>query len=496
MHSIRRRLLLVLSIGFAAVIAVTMLYLETIIREHETEEFDAALLAEIRGLRSLISVEDGVVEFEYAPEHMPHFERTDRPDYFQIWLDDGTVLPEGRSGSLKGGEALPRFDSLSPEAVFRDAPLPDGRSGRAVQIAFAPGPDRADQAAEEPAVASSSVGRAFVLMVARGRERLDRLLASMRLAIFGAGGIAMLLAAVFVWRALAFGFRPIRAIAVQVEDLHAENLGARLAAPEAPSELAPIVHQLNALLARLEASFDRERRFAGHVAHELRTPIAELRSLAEVGGKWPEDLASTRRFFADVHGIAGRMEHVVVDLLLLARCHAGVERVERGAVPLKEAVLSCLSQLGTRDRVEVDMPEGLVADSDPGKLSLVLTNLLDNAVSHALPEGPVRCVAEARGAWYRVDIVNPALPLTEADLANLAEPFWRKDGARSEGHSGLGLSLVTALSGLLGLEVGFSQEGGFFRAHLRGRLWNPGGPKPSQRFVREPELEPEYKEKP
>jgi len=486
--SIRRRLMLVLSIGFAALIVLTALYVERTTRVRVTGEFDAALVAEARALQTLIAEdESGFGEWEYAPECFPHFERAEKPDYFQIWLSDGTPLQLGRSGSLGADANLPRWGSLSKEPETRDVRLPDGRSGRAVQYAFVP--------VAEDGKGFAPKGRTLVLMVARGRERLDGFLASMRLAVFGAGAVATLLAAAFVWRAIVSGLKPIHAIAAQVQALHADNLGARVSAPEAPSELAPIVQQLNALLARLEASFERERRFAGHVAHELRTPIAELRSLAEVGGKWPEDLASTRRFFADVHEISGRMERVVVDLLLLARCHAGVEKFECRPVALRQVVRS---QPGA-DRVAIEVPDDLVVDSDPGKLSLIVSNLLDNALSYRANGGPVRCVAAARDSRFVLDVVNPAEPLSEEDLRNLAEPFWRKDRARSpEGHSGLGLSLVTALAGLLGHEVGFTQDGtGVFRARVSGRLWNPDGrPKLPQRFVADPdrEPEPEYKE--
>lgn len=467
MRSIRSRLVILLSAAFVAVIAATLLCVEDIARARVTEEFDAALLAEARGLLSLISVEDGKVEFEYDPAYMPHFERNVPPDYFEIRLDDGTMLPAGRSGSLGPGQDLARWAPSGGGPESRDIALPDGRAGRAVQIPFVPGPDRADRADEEPAVASSVIGRSFILVVARGRERLDGLIASTRLAIGGAGACAALLSALLAWLAVTSGLRPIRVISGQVRGLHAENLSARVAAPGAPSELAPIVQQLNALLARLEASFDRERRFASHVAHELRTPIAELRSLAEVGGKWPEDVASTRRFFSDVHDIAERMQRVVLDLLLLARCHAGVEKADCRPVRLAPLVRS---QPGA-DRAEIDVPEDLVVDSDPGKLSLVVSNLLENALAYATPGGPVRCVAATDDARFRVEISNPAEPLTEEDMRNLAEPFWRKDRARSpEGHSGLGLSLVTALAQLLGLEVSFRYEGGLFRARLCGNL--------------------------
>ncbi len=477
--------MLLLSAAFVAVIAATLLCVEDIAGTAVTEEFDAALLAETRGLRSLIAIEDGLVEFEYPTDAMPHFERKADAAYFQIWLHDGKVLPNGRSGSLPAGVDLARTESLSRAPSFRDMTLPDGRPGRSVQLSFVPGPDLADQADEEPAVAAYPVDYFFVLVVARSRERLDSLIASTRLAIVGAGAAAALLAGLLVGLAVTSGLRPIRAISAQVRALDAENLGARVAAPGAPSELAPIVQQLNALLARLEASFERERRFASHVAHELRTPIAELRSLAEVGGRWPEDLASTRRFFTDVHDIAGRMERVVVDLLLLARCHAGVEKAQRRPVRLAPLVRS----LPGADRVEIEIPEDLVVDSDPGKLSLIVANLLDNAVAYAAPGGPVRCVAEALDARFSLEVRNPAEPLTEEDMRSLAEPFWRKDRARSpEGHSGLGLSLVTALAQLLGLEVSFRHEGGLFRARLCGSLATPGEePKVLQRFVAYPE---------
>lgn len=485
MGSIRLRLVLLLSGGFVALVAAALVYVEEVARGAATGEFDGALLAEARGLMSLVALEDGVVEFEYAPDAMPHFGGMEKPDYFQIWLYDGKVLPEGRSGSLPAGVDLARTDSLSREPSYRDIPLPDGRRGRSVQLSFVPGADRADRALEEPAVVHAPADFFFVLVVARGRERLDALLASTRAAILGAGAAAVLLAAVLAWLAVTAGLRPLRAISRQVQALHAENLSARVAAPGAPSELAPIVRQLNAMLDRLDASFERERRFGSHVAHELRTPIAELRSLAEVGGRWPEDHASTRRFFADVHDIAGRMERVVVDLLLLARCHAGVETAERRPVRLAPLVRA---QPGA-ESAWIEIPESIVVDSDPHKLALILANLLDNAIAYATPGGPVRCVARAHGDRFELEITNPAEPLTDEDMRNLAEPFWRKDRARSpEGHSGLGLSLTTALAQILGVEVSFRQEGGLFRAMLRGAVAAPGeAPKLIQRFAAHPE---------
>lgn len=472
MYSIRRRLTLLLVAGFTVLLLGTGVYVERLLEERVTEEFDAALVTRARVLVSLTEQENGQIEFDYAPEFMPEFERSDRPAYLQFWLDDGRVL--FRSGRL-GSADLPRSETLPSRPRAYDLDLPDGRAGRAVQIAFVPrGPEAADDS-DEVSDAAKTVDRSVVLVVARGRARLDGLLGSIRWAVLGAGVAAVVLAAVFAWRAIVAGLRPVEAIAAQVETLDAEKLDTRVQLRKTPRELAPVVEQLNALLGRLEASFERERRFAGNVAHELRTPIAELRALAEVGARWPEDEAAVARFFDDAADIAGRMEGMVADLLLLARCQAGVERAVSSPTRLEDVITSTWSKVAPAAsvpglRFHLELPENLVVDSDPGKLAIVFTNVLGNAVSYARPHSEIRCVGTKNGITFRLDITNAAEPLSRADLDHLAEPFWRKDEARaSADHAGLGLSVVSALARLLRLEVAFDQDrDGTFRVRLRG----------------------------
>jgi signal transduction histidine kinase len=216
------------------------------------------------------------------------------------------------------------------------------------------------------------------------------------------------------------------------------------------------------------------------VAHELRTPIAELRSLAEVGAKWPDDTASVARFFGDVKEIAARMEATVADLLLLARCQAGVEKVASAPTSVRQIVAATWSRLASRAtaaglRFRMELPEDLVVESDPGKLEIVFANVLGNAVSYSLPNSEIRCVGAREGGRFEVDVLNAAEPLTPADMRNLAEPFWRKEEARTAAdHAGLGLSVVSALAKLLGLDVGFDQSrDGTFRFHLEGSISCP-----------------------
>ena len=467
MYSIKRRLLLVLAAGFAILIAGAAVFMESTLRDQASAEFDAALIAEARALVSLTEQEGGQVEFDYDAAYMTQFEREDNPDLFQFWLEDGSMLLR----STRLTKDLPRAEGMAPGPRLRDAPLADGRAGRLVQLTFvpkSPGPDD-----PEEMLRPSGATRMLVLVVARGRGPLDRVLAGMRWAIFGAGGIAAVLGLLLVSWALAAGFRPIVSIAEQVGALDAEHLGSRVTLPRPPRELAPITEQLNALLGRLHDSFDRERRFTGNVAHELKTPLAELRSLAEVGARWPEDRSAIVGFFDDVGDIAVRMESVIADLLLLARCQAGAEQAMRAPTDLEEVISAAWSRVepqarSARIRFSLHLPPDSVVDSDAGKLDLVFANLLGNAVSYARPGSEIRCSGVRNGKVVSVEITNDAEPLDAADLERLSEPFWRKDEARSSAqHAGLGLSLVVAVSVLLGMQIGFTQDqDGTFRVRM------------------------------
>lgn len=460
-----------LAAGFAALVAGAGIHVDQTLTAVAIGEFDAVLQSKARALASLTDQEAGKIEFDYTKDFMPEFERKKEPEYFQFWLDDGMALM--RSRRLK--EDLPRMESSAESEVY-DVALPDGRPGRAVQLVFRPtGPDDPLDDDEDASGSEAPGVLGLILVVACGRERLDLLLAPMRWALFGGSGLAVILAVLLVWRVLAVGFRPIDEMAQQVGAMDADGLSSRVELAVTPREIAPIADQLNALLSRLDGAFQRERRFTGNVAHELRTPIAELRSLAAVGGRWPDDKVAVVRFFRDVDEIADRMEGVIADLLLLARCQAGIEPMSRAPVRIAELVAPVLSELAKPAaarglRFYTALPPGLIVDSDPGKLAILIGNLLRNAVSHAQPDSEIRCVAQDLGASFRLEINNSAAPLSAEDLGHLTEPFWRADEARSsDEHAGLGLSLVSALGQLLGLAVRFDQDAdGTFRARVEG----------------------------
>ncbi|MBI5851704.1 MAG: HAMP domain-containing histidine kinase [Planctomycetes bacterium] len=478
MYSVRRRTTVALVLAVAAVMAGVGFAITAVLGDRMRDEFDSALATKARSLMALTDQERGRIELDYSPGAMPEFEREDAPEHFQFWLDDGQVLY--RSSRLEHDLVDPA--SASNEPRWSDVTLPDGGIVRTVRIAFVPGVVHDVLDGGAPSVAptrdpapDASPDRGLVLAVARERGSLDRSLASLRGIAFSVAGLGAVIAAFLLWRGLSLAFRPIDALAARVATLDADALDTSIASDRVPRELAPITRQLDALLARLHESFARERRFTGNVAHELRTPIAELRTLSAMAERWPDDVDAVRAFFADVGGIAGQMERVVADLFLLARCQAGRESVARSPVDLAGAVRAVWSDL-TRGRGPIDRelvvnvaPSTFVA-TDPGKFSILLRNLLDNARSHGIPRAPITCAAHVTREGLEIEITNPAVAIASDDLPRLTEPFFRNDAARSASdHAGLGLTLAAALTALLGNQLDLSQDAdGIFRARVLG----------------------------
>jgi signal transduction histidine kinase len=440
------------------------LTLRTIVVAALQAEFDLALLAKARGLVALTEQEGGQIEFEYDAEHMPEFGVGADPEYFELWLSDGAQV--GRSPSFEasdalGGANLARSPGRSATPSFRDVRLPDGRRGRQVQLDFVPTVDTEDdpaEAKEAPPSAPSGVPT-VTLLVARERERFDA--GVRRLELTGAGvGIGLMLAlAGLMQLALRVGLRSLDRLTGQVRALDVTSLGTRVTVETPPDEIAVVVEQVNALLNRLEAGFKRERRLSSDIAHELKTPIAELRNLSEVGARWPEDRAAVRQFFEDAGAIAQQMERIVAHLLALARYDEGREQVWTAPVQVREIVDAAWKPLAREAaakglELRQEISSGLRFETDPEKLALVVQNLLSNAVAYSPPGTAVVCASEETAGRASVSFTNQAENLEPQDLPVMFDRFWRKDEARAGGRNvGLGLALVRALADLLGIEI-------------------------------------------
>jgi len=234
----------------------------------------------------------------------------------------------------------------------------------------------------------------------------------------------------------------------------------------------------------LQASFERERQFSDNLAHEFRTPIAELRSLAELSLKWPDTRNSETD--SNVREIALQMEGIINHLLAIARSENGKASVETGAVKpaaLLESICQPLQQKAAARNLTIDakIPPEMEIHTEPGRLRSILTNLLNNAVEYSRPGGTVQIQGEEENGHFTLSVTNPVENLRPEDVPHLFERFWRKDAARSGSeHAGLGLSLARAFANSLGFTLSAAFEGD---GQLQMTLSGPAKPEHSPRTI-------------
>ena len=449
MKSLRRQLTRELLLALALLLGAALLAIYGVMWVQLNHAFNSALEARALGVSALVEQENGRVEVDFSEKILRGFNVEKARRYFELRDTRGALI--ARSPSLQQNRMNPPPGPATETPVYWDLALPNGRDGRAVRFLFRPKSAGAPPAG--PPVAAE-------LIVAVDREDLDENLGGLFFAVAGCGGLIFLVVLFVVPRVLRRGLAPVDRLGEQVRRIDAGSLSGRLATEALPVELQPITGRLNELLARLETSFERERRFSADLAHELRTPLAELRSLAECALKWPE--ARDPAIDRDTLAIALQMEVLVTRLLTLARGERGQLAAQVEAVELAPFVAATWQPFAARAAarslsVQWAIAPGSVA-ADPALLRSILANLFDNAVDYTPAGGEITVAGDAAGG---LRLANPAGNLTAEDAARLFERFWRKEAARSGGeHAGLGLSLARIFAAAMGWRLSATLEAG------------------------------------
>ncbi len=260
------------------------------------------------------------------------------------------------------------------------------------------------------------------------------------------------------WLATQRALRPVEGIRQEMAAITAsEDLSRRVPVPDTHDEIARLAKTTNETLSALESSVERQRRFVADASHELRSPIASLRTQLEVAAAHPELL--------DIDGAVEdtvRLQALAADLLLLARLDAG-ERPAESRVDLAALATEELSQrTGDRIPVRTHIAQGVVVAGSRGQLARVLGNLVDNAQRHARSRIAVSLEADAGQAVLTVGDDGEGVP--EGERTRIFERFVRLDDARTrdEGGAGLGLAIARDVVERHGgrLSVGDSPDGG------------------------------------
>ncbi|GAA2340920.1 HAMP domain-containing sensor histidine kinase [Saccharopolyspora halophila] len=270
------------------------------------------------------------------------------------------------------------------------------------------------------------------------------------LAIGGFAFVAVVAAgALLAWLVTGRMLRPLHEVTETARRLSAESMDERIELNGPRDEVARLADTFDAMLDRLQAAFDSQRRFVANASHELRTPLSVIRTELDVTLSDPHaDEAELRRMADVVREATARAERLVEALLLLARTE-GVELAVREPVDLTEVVSRALRSVEDEARrrgMRVQTcAEPAFAVGDPALLERVAGNLLENAVRHNVDGGWIEVTTGADQGWTCLRVSSSGHPIHEAEVEALFEPFRRSGLERTARNgTGLGLSIVQA----------------------------------------------------
>lgn len=447
-NQLRSRLVILLGIIFF----ISAFIADHLISGWLEHEFDEALEVKSQLLITLVKDLPEGIDFDFADEFMPEFSRDEDIEYFQIWAQDGSVFE--KSISL-GENGLPYVATKITDSRFSNIVLDNGEKGRMVQVIFMPQIPEKEQRTTERLTAQKQM----TLAVAASRKELDLTIFQVHSIIIVSFITAIIILNFVVVTTVRKSFNSLLLLKQEVEALDANNLRDRLSVESSPSELNEVINKFNDLLSRLERSFSREQRFSADVAHELKTPIAEIRSMSEVALKWPDDTKLTAKLHSDILGSSKQMQNIVDSLLTLARYENGQTNLTFEPIALNDAVDDALSRYKTTIEtngleVYISIPDKTVIKTSRVEFEIILENLLSNAFSYCKINSKVSVLATCLSDKISFSIQNVVKDLSQDDLDVMFDRLWRKSQSRtSSEHAGLGLSIVNAYSKILDINL-------------------------------------------
>lgn len=346
------------------------------------------------------------------------------------------------------------------ETVRTPAIPPDAASGETPARRVAP---------FTPAVRMLSVplGRPARMILQVGKFEADVLRLRALLITTLALGVVLGLpvAALGGWWLAGRALAPVRAMVEAANRIEAENLADRLPQPPRRDELGQLARTFNQLLDRLQAAFQRERRFTADVSHDLRTPLALLKSSIEVALNRPRSAEELRGTLMEANSQIDRLTGLLDAALTLARADSGQLQEHFAMLNLSELLTDLVetsapyAQDERGQTMTCDIAPDLWARGDRDYLTRLFLNLLDNAMQYTPNGGVVRVLAAATREQLTVTVEDNGSGIAAEDLSHVFDRFYRADKARGSGghmparHAGLGLSIAQAIAHAHGGEI-------------------------------------------
>jgi len=240
---------------------------------------------------------------------------------------------------------------------------------------------------------------------------------------------------------------PVDQITQTARTISAQNLSSRLVVPHTGDELQRLSETLNGMLGRLEAAFRKITQFTADASHELRTPVAVMRTRAELSLRKARTADEYREVIAEVLAELEKTSGLIEQLMFLARADSGAETLHFAATNVAEVLReACHQGSALAEAKHVAFQEQISGDSlwiqgDAGSLRRLFLILIDNAVKYTPANGQVEVSLQSNDGYAVAQVRDTGIGIAESDLPNVFERFYRADKARSRESGGVGLGL-------------------------------------------------------
>jgi two-component system, OmpR family, sensor kinase len=289
----------------------------------------------------------------------------------------------------------------------------------------------------------------FVVVAGASTEDRDAALESIATALAIGAPLALLLASALGYALAARALSPVTRMQTRAGQITLERSGERLPLPPARDELHDLGETLNAMLDRIEASLEHERRFVADASHELRTPLTILRAELELAQRPGRTIDELRAALRSTGEEVDRLTQLAENLLIMARSdQTGLapNRQDTDIGALMERVRDRFAHQAAQAsrRLVVDVPSGLSARLDAAQVEQAILNLVDNALRHG--HGTVRLSARSSDGSLLLEVSDTGPGFSGGFERDAFERFSRADDARTDGGAGLGLAIAQAIA--------------------------------------------------
>jgi two-component system, OmpR family, heavy metal sensor histidine kinase CusS len=382
------------------------------------------------------------IELETAARRYEQF-------YIRLLDEHGALLMQtpGMAEQLD----LARFTSLSGSAHTTRM---KGRSGQEFRIASSVVP------------VGSPPTQSDTIQIAIDVSQKEQLLARYRHSFWAIMLGALVIFPLVGYRVSRHGIRPMEEMATTARHITSTNLHERILAEGYPAELAVLAETFNQMLDRLEQSFERISRFSADIAHDLRTPVNNIRGEAEVALARARSIDEYREVLGSCLEEAVRLSDLIGDLLFLARAEDPLTQLRRVPIDIGELLGSMqeyyeasASETGVSLTTALNR-EPIVAELDRTLIQRAVGNLIANAVSHTPAGGAVVLGAESELSGVKIEVSDTGIGIPPEAVPRVFDRFYRVDSSRSQhsGGTGLGLSIVQSIMSLHGGKAEISSE--------------------------------------